>query len=125
MEQRQVEQYWETRVELVSALKEGAASSSMVIPKVKSEVPEGVYVVDMKGASHGEPKDKGFAPVVATTSNPILPLSRYVKATQAALASLGAPRVFEPLREFELHLQEEYGGLRWDQMQRIHDFRRE
>ena len=38
---------------------------------------------------------------------------------------MGAPPVFEPLQAFELHLQEEYGGFRRDQMQRIHDFRRE
>ena len=55
----------------------------------------------------------------------MLPLSRYAQATQAALASLGAPPDFEPLQAFELHLQEEYKGFRRDQMQRIHDFRRE
>ena len=94
MELRQVERYWETRVELVSALKEGAASSLMAVPEVKSEVPEGVYVVDVEGASPGEPKDKGSAPTAASTSSPILPLSRYAQATQAALASLGAPPDF-------------------------------
>ena len=88
----------------------------MAVPKVKSEVPEGVYVVDVEGDSPSEPKDKGFAPAAASTSSPILPLSRYAQATQAALAYLGAPPVFEPLREFELHLQEEYGGFRRDQM---------
>jgi hypothetical protein len=36
-----VKRYWETWVELVSALKEGAASSLMAGPEVKSEVPEG------------------------------------------------------------------------------------
>ena len=71
-----MEQYWETRLELLLALKEGATSSLMAIPKVRSEVPEEVYV---EGASHGEPKDKGSAPVAAKTSSPILPLSPYVR----------------------------------------------
>ena len=48
MELRQVERYWETRVELVSALKEGAVSSLMAIPDVKLEVPEGIYVMDVE-----------------------------------------------------------------------------
>ena len=34
MELRQVERYWETRVELVSALKEGATSSLTAVPRV-------------------------------------------------------------------------------------------
>ena len=97
----------------------------MAIPEVKSEVPEGVYMVDVEGASLGEPKNKGFAPATASTSSPILLLSRYAHTTQAALAFIGVPLVFEPLRAFELHLQEEYGSFRRDQMQRIQDFKRE
>ena len=88
----------------------------MTVSEVRSEVPEEVYVVDVKGASPGEPKAKDHAPAAASTSSPILPLSRYVQATQAALASLGAPPNFEPLRAFELHLQEKYGGFHRDQM---------
>ena len=53
----------------------------MAVSEVKSEVPEGVYVVDVEGASLGEPKDKGFAPAVASTLSPILPLSCYAQAT--------------------------------------------
>ena len=97
----------------------------MAILEVNSEVPEGVYAVDVEGASHGEYKDKGHALAAASTLSPILPLSHYAQATHAALASLRAPPVFEPLRAFELHLQEEFGGFRWDQMQRIQDFRLE
>jgi hypothetical protein len=55
----------------------------------------------------------------------VLPLPRYAQATQTALTCLGALPDFEPLRAFVLHLQEEYGGFCRDQMQRIHDFRRE
>ena len=77
MELREVERYYETRVELISTLKEGAPSSLMAVLEVKSEVPEGVYVVDVEGASLGKPKDKGSAPAAASTSSPILLLSRY------------------------------------------------
>jgi hypothetical protein len=76
---------------LVSALKEGATFSLMVVLEVKSEVLEGVYVVDVEGA----------APTTASTLIPLLPLSCYAHATQAALTSLGAPPIFEPLRTFE------------------------
>ena len=77
MELGEVERYCETRVELISALKKGATSSLMIVSEVKSEVPEGVYVVDVEGDSLGEPKGKGHAPTTASTSCPILPLSRY------------------------------------------------
>jgi hypothetical protein len=118
MELRGVERYWETRVELVSALKEGAASSFMAVPEVKMEVQEGVYVVDVEGASLINSTAQGQALAAASASSPVLLLFRYAQATQAALASLGAPPDFEPLQAFELHLQEEYGGFRRDQMHR-------
>ena len=77
-----------------SALKKDEASTMMAIPKVKSEVPEEIYVVDMEGVSYGELNDKGSAPIAASTSSPILPLSCYVQATHAALAFLRAPSNF-------------------------------
>jgi hypothetical protein len=89
MELREVERYWEIRVELVSAFKEGATSSLMAVLEVKTELPEGVYMVDVEGAFPGEPLLKGYAPATASTSSPSLPISRYAQATQAALASLG------------------------------------
>jgi hypothetical protein len=55
MELHKVERYLETRVEFVSALKEGATSSLMVIHEVKLEVPEGIYVMDVEGTSLGNP----------------------------------------------------------------------
>jgi hypothetical protein len=105
MELRQVERYWETQVELVSALKEGATSSLMVVPEVKTEVPEGAYAVDVEGAYLDESRATGYAPAAANTSSPVLPLSRYTQANQAALASLEALPDFELLQVFELHLQ--------------------
>ena len=77
MELRQMERYWKTWIELVSALKEGATSSLMAVPKVKSEVLEGIYVVDVEGASLDEPKDKGSAPAAGSTSSPFFSLFRY------------------------------------------------
>ena len=124
MELRQVERYWETRVELVFALKEDASSSLMVVLQFKTEVPEGVYVVDVEGASHDEPMAKGYTPAAASLLSPMLPLFCYAQATQTILASLEASPDFEPLRIFELCLQEEYRGSHRDQMQRIQDFRR-
>jgi hypothetical protein len=91
----------------------------MAVHEVKTEVQKGVYVVDVEGASPINSTAQGQAPAVASTSSPVLPLSRYAQTTQAALASSMAPPNFEPLRAFELHLHEEYGGFRRDQMQRI------
>lgn len=79
-------------------MKEGATSNLMGIPKVKSEVPEGIYVMDVEGASSGEPLAKGPDPATASTSSLILPLSHYALVTQAVLATLGILPDFEPLR---------------------------
>ena len=73
-----MERYWETRIELISALKEGAISSLMAVLEVKSEVLEGAYVVDVEGASPGEPLAKYHAPATTSTSSRLLPLFRYV-----------------------------------------------
>jgi hypothetical protein len=88
----------------------------MVVHEVKSEVSKEIYIVDVEGVSLGEPTNNDLALVTANTSSPIHLRSRYAHATQTALASLGAPLVFEPLRVFELYLQEENGGFRRDQM---------
>ena len=77
MELRQVERYWETRVEFVSALKEGATSSLMAVLEIKPEVSKGVCVVDMEGDPLGEPKDMGPTLTAANTLSPIIPLSPY------------------------------------------------
>ena len=125
MELRQVERYWETWLELVSALKEGAASSLMAVSEVKMEGQEGVYMVDVGRASPINPTAQDQAPAMASMSSPVPPLSRYAHDIQVILAFLGAPPDFEPLRALELHIHEEYGGFRRDQMQRIHDLIRE
>ena len=77
MELRKVERYWETRVELVSALTEDTSSGLMAILEVKSKAPEGLYVVDVEGDSLGESLPNDHAPAAASTSNPVFPLSHY------------------------------------------------
>ena len=61
-------------------------------------------MVAEEGASLDNPMAKGHALVAVSTLSPVLQLSRYAQATQAALASLRAVPYFEPLRAFELHL---------------------
>jgi len=70
---------------------------------------------------------KGKAVALGAPSESSAPptLSRMAQAMQAALSAVGAPPSFEPLQEFIAHLENEYGGFRRDQMQRIQDFRRE
>ena len=99
---------------MVSVLKEGAVSNLMAVLEVKSEVPEVVYVVDMEGTSTDKPRAKGHAPVAASTSSLVLPLSCYAHATHAALVFLGVPPDFKLWHAFELHIQEVYGGFRWN-----------
>ena len=107
-----MEQYWEARVELISALKDGAVAT-FAPPILKEEEPP------------EESKDKELAlgPIVVGSSTATL--SRMARATQAALPAVGPPPPFNPLAEFVAHLEIEYGGFRQDQMQRIQDFRRE
>jgi hypothetical protein len=62
---------------LVSALKKNTGSGLMIILENKLEIPEEIYEVDVEETSSGEYKDKDHAPTVASTSNPILSLSRY------------------------------------------------
>lgn len=115
----QVERYWEARIELISALKEGAVSS--LIPTVKDGDPP----KEEGGTSSGDTKGKVIALGVPSDSSTPSTLSRIAQAMQAALSAVGEPPSFEPLRVFIAHLESEYGGFRRDQMQRIQDFRRE
>ena len=111
---REVERYWEARVELISALKEGAVASLLPTVKVEEKPAEG------SGSSSEDTKGKALV-----LGQPSITLSRVAQATQAALSAIGEPPVFDPLRLFIAHLEIEYGGFRRDQMQRIQDFRRE
>lgn len=74
----QVERYWKTRVELVSMLMEGAISSSLAPPVVKTEQAQSVFVVDVEGVFFNEPREKVFAFASASMSSPIFPFFCYV-----------------------------------------------
>ena len=125
MELRHVQQYWETQLELVSALKKDVTPSSLAASVVKTKQAEGVFVVDVKDFfSPNKPKEKGSASTSVNTSSRTFSPSRYTQATQTTLAFSRALPDFDPLQEFHLHLEEEYGGFYWDQMQRIQDTRR-
>lgn len=78
-------------MELVSALKEGASSSSLAAPMMKTKQAEGVFVVDVEGVFPSEQKKNNLTPTFASTSSPIFPFSRYAKAIHEVLIYLGAP----------------------------------
>ena len=80
------------------------------------------------GRLNGKIKHNKFAYLYLASTNtlcPIFPFSRFAQATHTALVCLGTPLDFDPLEEFQLHLEEEYGGIRRDKMQCIRDFRPE
>ena len=109
-----VEEYWRGRIELVTALKESAVARLPTFADRSKE--EG-------SSSGGDSKQQGI-PLAADGSG-MGAMSRLAQATQAALAAVGPPPLFDPLAQFMAHLEFEYGGFRRDQMHRIQDFRRE
>ena len=56
MKLRHMGWYWETRMELISALKKDAISSSSATLVVRTEQVEGVFVMDVEGTFPGESK---------------------------------------------------------------------
>ena len=103
-------------MELVTALKEGAAIPNV---QVEDEVEEG----DEGGTSNLERPRKAIrarAPRPTSSSTTMGSfLSRLSYATMEAVASLGDPPPFEPLKEFFEYLETEYGGIRRDRMRHI------
>ena len=89
-----VELYWTQRVELITALKEGAAISD-----ARGEVVTEVDPDDDEEASTGRVSRKGRAarPASSSTTTGSF-LSRLSQATKEVVASLGDPPPFEPLR---------------------------
>ena len=109
-------------MELVTALKEGAAISDA---RVEVEVEEG----DEGGMSILERPRKAIRaqaprPTSSSTTTGSF-LSRLSHATMEAVASLSDLPPFEPLKEFFEYLEIEYGGIRRDRMRHIQDFQRE
>lgn len=72
----QVEEYWETRVKLVFALKEDVGSSLLAASMVKIELAKGVFVVDVERHFPSEPKENVHTYTSASMSSPIFPLFR-------------------------------------------------
>ena len=72
-----MEWYWETRIELVSTLKKGTASSLLVPHVVKTMQAESVFVIDVEGAIPSKPKEKASASASSSTSSPAFSLSCY------------------------------------------------
>ena len=126
MELTEVEMYWTQQVELVTALKEGAA-----VPSLREEIqmalrpdPRGDDEVETSAprARRGRATSESGIGSVGTNGSFI---SRLSQANLEAVASLGQPPAFEPLKEFFGYLEETYGGIRRDRMSHIRDFQRE
>ena len=105
-------------MELIIALKEKAA-----IPDARREVVTEVDPDDDEEASTVWVLRRGRAarPAGSSTTTGLF-LSRLSQATREAVASLGDPPPFEPLKEFFDYLEVEYGGIRRDRMRHIQDF---
>ena len=111
----------DTTGELITALKEGAA-----IPDARGEVAIESNSDDDEEASIVWVSRREKAPKPASSSMTTRSfLSRLSQATREAVASLGDPPPFEPLKEFFDYLEVEYGCIRWDRMRHIQDFQRE
>ena len=112
-------------MELVTALKEGAA-----VPSLREEI-EMVLCPDpgdddevetsAPRARRGRATSQSRIGSVGMNGSFIARLSR---ANLEDVASLGQPPAFEPLKEFFAYL-EAYGGIRRDCMSHIRDFQRE
>ena len=97
----QVERYWEARVELITALKEGVVASFITTVKEEEQSRDG------SSSSSGETTGIALA-----SGEPSMTLSRMAEATYTALFAVGDPPSFEPLCLFIAHLKIEYRGFR-------------
>lgn len=104
-------------MELVSALNEGTTFSSLAAPMMKTELTEGVFIVDVEGIFPSEPKEYVHASTFTSTPGRIFSFSLSAQATHAALTSLRASHDFDHLQKFQFHLKEEYGGFHQNPIQ--------
>lgn len=81
-------------------------------------------MVDVEGPSPSEPGKKVCpkADEYVEHNSSILPLC---SSYPSGFSLFGVPPVYDSLQEFEIHIQEEYGGFHQDQMQQIQDFKKE
>jgi hypothetical protein len=122
----EVEDYWTRRVELVTALKEGAAipaARAMDDDEEQGDSTGGDAAraarLFAKAAKAGKAAESATSGTVGTF------ISRLSRASTEAIATIGPPPQFDPLTLFFEHLEEEFGGIRRDRMRHIQDFKKE
>ena len=123
-----VEYYWIRRMELVTALKEGAA-----IPAARAldddddddnEVSvggDGARTARLLAAATRTQR-AGKAAESATSGTTVTFISRLSRASTEAIATIGPPPIFDPLVLFFQHLEVEFGGVRRYRRRHIQDF---
>ena len=124
-----VEDYWTRRVELVTALKEGAA-----IPAARalddddnddneevSTSADAARTARLQAAAARARRARESAASGTTVTF----ISRLSRASTEAIATIGPPPYFDPLVLFFEHLEVEFGGIRRDRMRHIQDFKKE
>ena len=102
-------------MELITALKEGAAISDArgeVVTEVDPDDDEEASIVWVLR------RGRVARPTGSSTTTGSF-LSRLSQTTREAAASLGDPPPFEPLKEFFDYLEVDYGGIRRDRMRHI------
>ena len=113
-------------MELVTALKEGAAVPSLweeIEMALRPNLGDGDEAeTSTPRAQRGRVTSQSWIRSVGTSRSSISRLSR---ANLEAMASLRQPLAFEMLKEFFGYLEEVYGGIRRDRMSHIRDFQRE
>ncbi len=123
-----VEDYWARRVELVTALKEGAAISAANVAGSGDGDGDGGNEGEVESSGQDAPRAVRFrarSTQSATSGTAVTFMSRLSRASTEAIATIGPPPHFDPLRLFFEHLEEEFGGIRRDRLRHIQDFKKE
>ena len=121
----EVEDYWARRVELVTALKEGAAIPAATTSRTSDGADgQGEEVTSGPDAARAA-RLRPTAAASATDGTTTTFISRLSRASTEAIATIGQPPAFEPLALFFEHLEVEFGGIRRDRMRHIQDFKKE
>ena len=128
-----VEDYWTRRVELVTALKEGAAvplARAVDEDEEDDDDEEFSTAADAARAARllsqaARARKTARAAESATSGTSVSFISRLSRASNEAIATIGPPPHFDPLKLFFEHLEVEFGGIRRDRMRHIQDFKKE
>ena len=126
-----MEDYWTRRVKLNTALKKGAA-----IPMARAtegdedddeeeaESPEGDGSQVVRLAPKAKAHRLGKTTKSSTLGAIVRFISRLSRASTEAIAIIGPPPMFDPLKIFFDYLELEFGGIRRDRMRHIQDFKK-